>query len=81
MKVDKISISFPAKLGDEARQAARNAGHSLSSWLADAAAAKLRSETLRALLDDWGREDGPLTPEEISRAEVELGFRTNKLSG
>jgi hypothetical protein len=40
MKVDKISISFDAGLGDQVRDAARKAGTGLSSWLAGAAAAK-----------------------------------------
>jgi hypothetical protein len=81
MKVDKISISFDADLGDEVRNAARQAGKSLSSWLAEAAAAKLRADGLGAFLDEWEREHGPLTAEELHRAEVELGLRTELLAG
>jgi hypothetical protein len=67
MKAEKLSVSFTAKLGDEVRQAAHNSGQSLLVWLAYAAAAKLRSQTLAVFLDDWEREYGPHTPEEISR--------------
>jgi hypothetical protein len=65
VKVDKMSISLEADLGD----AARRAGKGLSSWLAEAAAAKLRAEALEEFLDGWEREHGPLTA-------GELGLRT-----
>lgn len=74
MKVDKLSISFEATLGDEVRNAARKAGTGVSTWLAEAAAAKLRSEALREFLDAWESEHSPLTVEELRRAESELGL-------
>lgn len=43
-----------------------------SSWLAGAAAAKLRAEALRDFLDAWEAEHGALTSDEIDRAEAEL---------
>ncbi|MQA01022.1 MAG: hypothetical protein GEU80_17190 [Dehalococcoidia bacterium] len=76
MKVDKMSISLDAELGDEVRTAARKAGKGISSWLADAAAAKLRAEALDEWLDEWQREHGPITPEELARAEEDLGIRS-----
>ncbi|MSP21830.1 MAG: hypothetical protein EXR66_02240 [Dehalococcoidia bacterium] len=76
MKVDKLSISLDAELGDEVRAAARKAGKGVSAWLAEAAAAKLRSEALREFLDEWQAEHGPITPEELARAREELGLRT-----
>lgn len=75
-----MSISLGAKLGDEVRKAARKAGMGISTWLADAAAAKLRAEALREFLDDWEREQGPLTPDELARAEKELGVRSGRSS-
>ena len=75
MKVDKLSVSFEAQLGDEIRRAARQAGAGLSSWLAAAAAAKLRAEALGEFLEKWERAQGPLTAEELGRAEAELGLR------
>ena len=76
MKVDKMSVSFEAALGDEIRRAARSAGVGLSSWLAQAASARLRADALREFLDTWEAEQGALTPDELARAEAELGLRT-----
>ena len=56
MKVDKISISLEAELGDEVRAAALKSGMGVSSWLAEAAAAKLRAEALAQFLDTWENE-------------------------
>ena len=81
MNATKLSISLPAQLSDEVRAAAHSSGQSLSAWLADAAANKLRSQALAEFLDQWERDEGPLTPEEIRRAEVELGLRADKLAG
>ena len=77
MKVDKMSISLEADLGASVRDAARRAGTGLSSWLAEAASAKLRAEALAAFLDDWEHENGPLSAEELAAAERELGLRAD----
>ncbi len=45
---------------------------------AEAAAAKLRSEALSKLLDDWEDQYGPLTSEELGKAEVELGLHARE---
>jgi hypothetical protein len=74
MKVDKLSISFEPDLGDAVRSAAAKAGRPVSSWLAEAAASKLRAEALADFLDGWEAEHGVLTAEEVSRAERELGL-------
>ena len=76
MKVDKMSISFDPELGDAVRAAAAETGKPLSSWLAEAAASKLRAEALARFLEDWQAEHGALTPAEIAKAEQELGLRT-----
>ena len=78
MKVDKISISLEAELGDEVRAAASRAGVGVSSWLAEAAAARLRAEALAEFLDKWERKHGPLTVHELNRAEGELGLRKRR---
>lgn len=74
MKVDKLSISFDPELGDAVRSAAAQAGKPLSSWLAEAAASKLRAEALADFLAGWEAEHGVLTADEIARAERELGL-------
>ena len=72
MKVDKLSVSFDPDLGDAVRAAARQRGGGLSRWLADAAAAKLRTEALADFLDAWEEEHGPLTAAELAKAADEL---------
>ena len=72
MKVDKLSVSFAPDLGDAVRDAARHSGSSLSAWLAEAAAAKLRAQALADYLSDWEEEHGKLTPEEIAKAAADL---------
>ena len=74
MKVDKLSISFDPELGDAVRSAAAQAGQPVSSWLAEAAANKLRAEALAEFLASWETEHGALTAHEIARAERELGL-------
>ena len=71
-----MSISLDAELSDEVREAARKAGKGLSAWLAEAAEAKLREGALKEFLDEWQRENGPITPEELRRAEAKLGLTT-----
>lgn len=76
MKVDKLSVSFEADLGDAVRSAAAQAGQPVSTWLAEAAATKLRAEALAEFLSGWEAEHGTLTAEEVARAERELGLTT-----
>jgi hypothetical protein len=78
MKAAKVSISLEPGLGGEVRAAALKARVAVSSWLAEAAAAKPRAEALSEFLDTWERERGPLTAAELSRAESELGLKRRK---
>jgi hypothetical protein len=73
MKVDKLSVSFDPDLGDAVRAAAKRHG-GLSRWLAEAAAAKLRSEALGEYLDYWEAEHGTLSADELAAAAAELGL-------
>lgn len=73
-----MSVSFEAELGDAVRSAAAQAGKPLSSWLAEAAASKLRAEALAEFLADWEAEHGALTAGEIARAERELGLQAGE---
>jgi hypothetical protein len=74
MKVKKLSVSLEAELNDDIREAAQRAGLSVSAWMAEAASAKLRSESLCKFLDEWEQEHGPITAEEMARAREELGW-------
>ncbi len=76
MKVDKLSISFDADLGDAIRAAARREGKGVSGWLAEAAAARLRALALDEFIATWEAEHGALTAEELAAATAELGVTT-----
>lgn len=74
MKIEKLSISLEPRLGGAVRAAARRKGAGVSSWLADAARAKLRAEALADYLDEWERKHGRLTGKDLANAERELGL-------
>jgi len=78
VKVDKLSISLDPELGDAVRSAAAQAGKPVSSWLAEAAASKLRAEALAEFLAGWEAEHGVLTAAEVARAERELGLASEE---
>lgn len=65
MGAEKLSISFDDALAKTVRKAAADEGMSISSWLADAAAAKARQRRLRDALDAFADEHGTLEDEEI----------------
>ena len=54
--------------------AAAQAGKPVSSWLAEAAASKLRAEALADFLAGGEAEHGVLTAQEVARAEREMGL-------
>jgi len=64
---------MPPELGEGVRQAAARQGTSVSAWLTEAAADRLRNELLGAALDAWESEDGPFTEAELSAAAARLG--------
>ena len=68
-----MSVSLDPELGDAVRSAASRAGKPLSSWLAEAAASKLRAEALADFLAGWEAEHGMLTARGDARAERDLG--------
>ena len=74
MGAEKLSVSFDAELGAAVRAAAKLSGSSLSAWLAEAAATKLRAESLKAFLDDYEAEHGAFTAEEMAQAARDLGL-------
>lgn len=73
MNVDRITVSVDAELGAAAREAAERAGTSMSGWVAEAMAARLRNQLLGAALDAWEAENGAFTEEELAEAAAEFG--------
>lgn len=78
MQVDRLSITLEPRLGAAVRKAARRAGLSVSAWIAEATAARIRGQALRDSLDAWDAEDGPLTKDEIEAAARKLGLGSRK---
>ncbi len=64
MAAEKLSVSMETSLVKVIRGAASREGVSLSTWLADAAAAKARNHALREALRDHAAQHGGLTVEE-----------------
>jgi hypothetical protein len=74
MQVDRLSITMDPRLGSAARRAARRAGMSLSAWIAEATADRVRNEALGHALDQWEAEDGTFTSQELAAAARALGL-------
>ncbi|HRE03741.1 MAG TPA: hypothetical protein PLV68_20770, partial [Ilumatobacteraceae bacterium] len=60
------------EIGAAVREAAARAGASVSAWLSEAAAQRLRNDLLGAALDLWEAEDGPFSDDELNAATAAL---------
>lgn len=76
MSAEKLSVSMDTSLVKLIRGAASREGVSLSTWLADAAAAKARNHALREALDADAKEHGPLTREAARQLVAEARQRS-----
>lgn len=74
MNVDRLSITMDPRMGAAARKAAKRAGVSLSAWIAEATADRVRNEALGQALDRWEAEDGRFTAGELASAAEALGL-------
>jgi hypothetical protein len=75
MHVDRLSITLDPRLGAAARRAAKRAKVSLSAWIAEATAERVRNELLGQALDHWEAEDGPFRADELAAAAEVLGMK------
>jgi len=62
----KRSISLPSDLADAIDVAATAEGTTVSAWIADTAAHRLRIEAGRQGVVEWERQHGALSPDEIA---------------
>lgn len=76
MGAEKFSASMDARLLEQVRADAEARGLSLSSWLTEAAAERLRIHALRNLLDEWEAEHGAITPGEMEALGTKLDAAT-----
>ena len=62
----KRSISLPSDLADAIDQAATAQGTTVSAWIAETAAHRLRIDAGRQGVAEWERQHGALTPDELA---------------
>lgn len=62
----KRSISLPPELADAIDQAAAAEGTTVSAWLAETAAHRLRLDDGRRGIAEWERSNGPFTADELA---------------
>lgn len=72
MSMDRLSITMEPELGAAVRRAAKRAKTSLSAWIAEAAANRVRNEALGRELDRWEAEQGAFSEQELARAAAAL---------
>jgi len=80
-QVDRLSVTMPPGVGSAVREAAAREGTSVSSWVTEAAARRLRNELLGAALDEWEAKNGDITEEELDRAAASLGIARRRRRG
>lgn len=75
---EKIAISLPRNLAQQARQAVRQGrAASVSAYVAAALEEKAKLDDLSSLLDEMLADSGgPLSPAERRAADASLGIRT-----
>ena len=73
----KRSISLPPALADAIDQAASAEGTTVSAWIADAAAHRLRIDAGRQGVAEWERQHGALATDELADglARARAGLR------
>ena len=62
----KRSISLPSDLAEAIDQAANAEGTTVSAWIAETAARRLRIDAGRQGVAEWERQNGALTPDELA---------------
>jgi predicted transcriptional regulator len=72
MAMKKLSISLSPDVAAAISQTARRHGESTSAWIERAARLALQREDGLAAMDEYEREFGAFTPEEIAAADAIL---------
>lgn len=72
MGVRKLSIALDDRVANAAAASAERQGLSLSAWLNRAAESALSIEDGLAAVTEWEAEHGPLTAEELAKADTVL---------
>lgn len=76
MPVRKLSVALEESVADAAKQAAKRRGMSLSAWLNEASVSALETEVRLqdglAGVAEWEAEHGPISAEELAKADAVL---------
>jgi hypothetical protein len=72
MPVERLSLTMDPELVAAVRAAAERAGLTLSAWLSQAAADRLRNDLLGEALDRWEAEEGAFSDAELDAAAAAL---------
>jgi predicted transcriptional regulator len=72
MAVDRLSVTVPSALGAALRALAESRGETVSNIVTRAVERQVRLAALERALAEADREFGPVPPEMIADAEVEL---------
>jgi len=67
--MQKLSISMPPDLVEQVREAVREDGMTLSAFVVQAAEHELRLRGMRILVEEYQREHGWFTDEEIAATD------------
>ena len=78
MNVDRLSVTMDPTLGAAVRKAAARAKLSVSAWISEAAADRVRNELLGRALDRWEAEEGAFSQAELAKAARSLGLGPGK---
>jgi hypothetical protein len=78
MQVDRLSITMDPKLGAAVRRAAKRAKMSVSAWISEASADRVRNELLGQALAEWEADQGPFDAEELGAAAKTLGVSAKR---
>jgi hypothetical protein len=78
MQVERLSVTMDPRLGAAVRKAAERSKMSISAWIAEAAADRVRNDLLSHALDRWEAEDEPFTARELEDALEVLGIKRRR---
>ena len=70
MTVTKLAISLNPDLAFQLKQDAYAKGESVSGWIAEAIATRLRQETMKKWVADYQAEFGEFTDEEVAKVRA-----------
>lgn len=74
MSVTKWSLSVDEDLASQIREAADEAGESLSAWVAEAAERRLHLDAMAHALGDYEAEHGAISEKDVNAAWERIGW-------